>query len=59
MDWTNPQSYTGWLQLAGGVATIVMELVSYFSGGHVNASATTAGAALMAGGVGHISASRH
>lgn len=59
MDWSNPQSYTGWLQLAGGVATIVMELVSYFAGGHVSGTNATIGAALAAGGVGHIASTKH
>lgn len=58
MDWTNPASYAGWLQLAAGVFSFVLQAINAFRGGPIDPLHSAVTTAALAGGYAHVSTLR-
>lgn len=52
-DYTDPASYAGWLQLAAGIFSFVLQAINQFRGGPVDPLHSSVTAGLVAGGLAH------
>lgn len=54
MDWKNPAAYAGWMQLAAGVFSFILQAINAFRGGPVDPLHSSVTTGLLAGGTAHV-----